>query len=158
VTAILILAIVLAAIIVGFSPRHTPITPISRPFPLLDGGVSSLGKEGMNVTQGSALQLNVTLTSLTDQELTIPIENLTLSGFNNTSWDTSVPQNKVLNYIFSTNQLVLQPHGSNSTVLTVNIAEDAPLGQYVFTVELGNGQVTHVGGIGLTVRVTPQLK
>jgi uncharacterized membrane protein len=150
------MAIVVALVYVRFSPRITP-PPLNTPIPLLDGNVSSLGEEDMNVTQGSALQVNVTLTSLTDQELTIPIENLTLSGFNNTSWDTSIPQNKVLNYTFSINQLVLQPRGSNSTVLTINIAEDAPLGQYAFTVELGNWQVTQFGGIGLTVRVTPKL-
>lgn len=151
------MAVVLAAVYVGFRNNSSHV-PINTPIPLLDGNVSSLGEEDMNVTQGSALQVNVTLTSRADQELTIPIENLTLSGFNNTRWDTSIPQNKVFNYTFSTNQLVLQPHGSNSTVLTINVAEDASLGQYVFTIELGNWQVTHFGGISVIVRVTPKLE
>ena len=133
-------------------------TAISHPNPLLDVNVSSLGEEDMNVTQGSTLQVNVTLTSLTVQELTIPIQNLTLSGFNNTSWDNSIPQNELLNYTFSTNQLVLQPHESTSVVVTLEIAEDAPLVQYLFTVELGNSQVTHIGGISIIVGVTPKLE
>ena len=159
VTVVLIIAIILALAYIGFSPSNAPV---GTPIPLLMSSISSLGKEDMNVSQGSALQINVTLTSRADYELTVTLENLTLNGVNNssdyTSWDTSIPQNKVLNYTFSINQLVLQPHGSKSTVLTVNIAEDAPLGQYALTVELGNAQVTYVGGIGLTVRVTPKLK
>ena len=74
-------------------------TAISHPIPVLDVNVSSLGEEDMNVTQGSTLQVNVTLTSLTDQELTIPFENLTLAGFNNTAWDNSIPQNKLFKLI-----------------------------------------------------------
>jgi len=132
-------------------------TAISHPIPVLDVNVSSLGEEDMNVTQGSTLQVNVTLTSLTDQELTIPFENLTLAGFNNTAWDNSIPQNKLFNYTFSTNQLVLQPHESKSTVVTLEIAEDAPLVKYLFYIELGNSQVTQLSAVGLPVRVTPKL-
>ena len=132
-------------------------TVISHPIPVLDVNVSSLGEEDMNVTQGSTLQVNVTLTSLTDQELTIPFENLTLAGFNNTAWDNSIPQNKLFNYTFSTNQLVLQPHESKSTVVTLEIAEDAPLVKYLFYIELGNSQVTQLSAVGLPVRVTPKL-
>ena len=132
-------------------------TGISHPIPVLDVNVSSLGEEDMNVTQGSTLQVNVTLTSLTDQELTIPFENLTLAGFNNTAWDNSIPQNKLFNYTFSTNQLVLQPHESKSTVVTLEIAEDAPLVKYLFYIELGNSQVTQLSAVGLPVRVTPKL-
>ena len=62
--------------------------------PLLDVNLSNLRQ---NVTQGSTLQVNITLTSRAEQELTIPIENLTLTGFNNTAWDNSIPQNKLLN-------------------------------------------------------------
>ena len=154
VTAIILIVVFVTILIIGFSFRPTPF---STPVPLLFGEVSSLGEEDMNVSQGSTLQVNVTLTSNTDQELTIPIENLALSGFNNTSWGTSIPQNKVFNYTFSASKLVLQPYESNSTVLAVDIADDAPLGQYALSIELGDWQVTYVGDIGLTITVVPNL-
>ena len=109
--------------------------------PLLDVNLSTWRE---NVTQGSTLKVNVTLISRADQELTIPIENLKLAGFNNTAWDNPIPQNKLFNYTFSNNELVLQPNESKSTVLTLEIAEDAPLVQYLFYIELGNSQITNL--------------
>jgi hypothetical protein len=156
--AFIVIAIGTAALILGFS-LCIPPTPINTSIPLLDGEVSSLGEEDMNVIQGSALQINVTLTSKSDQELTIPIEGLKIAAFNDIEWDTSIkPQNKVLNYTFGASQLVLQPHKSNSTVLTVYMAEDASVGQYALAIALGNGQVTDFYGIGLIVRVMPKLE
>lgn len=153
--------VVLLAIIVVLAflvlKNSLPGTPFSTPYPLIDGSVSSLASEGMNVTQGSTLQVNVTLTSFADQKLTVPIENLTLAGFNNKAWDNSLSQNELFNYTFSNNELILQPYETNSVVLTLKVAEDAPLVQYLFYVELGNWEVTHFGGIGLTLRVTPKL-
>ena len=121
--------------------------------PLLDVNLSNLRQ---NVTQGSTLQVNITLTSRAEQELTIPIENLTLTGFNNTAWDNSIPQNQLFNCTFSTEQLVLQPHESKTTVLTIETAEEAPLVQYVFDVWLGNSEVTQLNAASLTIRVTPK--
>jgi cell division protein FtsL len=109
--------------------------------PLLDVNLSTWRE---NVTQGSTLKVNVTLISRADQELTIPIENLKLAGFNNTAWDNPIPQNKLFNYTFSNNELVLQQNESKSTVLTLEIAEDAPLVQYLFYIELGNSQITNL--------------
>lgn len=155
---ILVIAVISAVVYEHF--RSFPSPPergdvIYHTPPLVDANLSSWGD---NVTQGSTLQVNVTLISRTDQELTIPIENLTLAGFNNTAWDNSIPQNKLFNYTFSTNQLVLQPHESKTTVLTLEIAEDAPLVQYLFYIELGNSQVTHLGAVSLAIRVTPKLE
>jgi hypothetical protein len=123
--------------------------------PLLDVNLSTWRE---NVTQGSTLKVNVTLISRADQELTIPIENLKLAGFNNTAWDNPIPQNKLFNYTFSNNELVLQPNESKSTVLTLEIAEDAPLVQYLFYIELGNSQITQLEAVSLTIGVTPKLK
>jgi hypothetical protein len=151
---IVLLAIIVSAVLIL---KTSPSTPFSTPCPLIDGNVSSLGSEGMNVTQGSTLQVNVTLTSFADQKLTVPIENLKLAGFNNTAWDNSLPQNELFNYTFSNNELILQPYESKFVVLTLEVAEDAPLVQYLFYIELGNWEVTHFGGIGLTLRVAPKL-
>ena len=123
--------------------------------PLLDVNLSTWRE---NVTQGSTLKVNVTLISRADQELTIPIENLKLAGFNNTAWDNPIPQNKLFNYTFSNNELVLQQNESKSTVLTLEIAEDAPLVQYLFYIELGNSQITQLEAVSLTIGVTPKLK
>ena len=123
--------------------------------PLLDVNLSTWRE---NVTQGSTLKVNVTLISRADQELTIPIENLKLAGFNNTAWDNHIPQNKLFNYTFSNNELVLQPNESKSTVLTLEIAEDAPLVEYLFYIELGNSQITQLEAVSLTIGVTPKLK
>ena len=123
--------------------------------PLLDVNLSTWRE---NVTQGSTLKVNVTLISRADQELTIPIENLKLAGFNNTAWDNPIPQNKLFNYTFSNNELVLQPNESKSTVLTLEIAEDAPLVEYLFYIELGNSQITQLEAVSLTIGVTPKLK
>ena len=123
--------------------------------PLLDANLSTWRE---NVTQGSTLKVNVTLISRADQELTIPIENLKLAGFNNTAWDNPIPQNKLFNYTFSNNELVLQPNESKSTVLTLEIAEDAPLVEYLFYIELGNSQITQLEAVSLTIGVTPKLK
>ncbi len=154
-----ILVIAVVSVVVYEHFRGFPSPPergdvIGHNPPLLDASLSSSGD---NVTQGSTLQVTVTLTSRTDQELTIPI-NLTLAGFNNTAWDNSIPQNQLFNYTFSTNELVLQPNESKSTVLTLEIAEDAPLVDYLFHVELGNWQITDLGGISLPVKVTPKAK
>jgi len=123
--------------------------------PLLDVDLSTYRE---NVTQGSTLRVNVTLISLADQELTILIENLKLAGFNNTAWNNSTPQNKLFNYTFSNNELVLLPNESKSTVLTLEIAEDAPLVQYLFYIELGNSQVTQLSAVSLAIGVTSKLK
>ena len=123
--------------------------------PLLDVNLSTWRE---NITQGSTLKVNVTLISRADQELTIPIENLKLAGFNNTAWDNPIPQNKLFNYTFSNNELVLQPNESKSTVLTLEIAEDAPLVEYLFYIELGNSQITQLEAVSLTIGVTPKLK
>jgi hypothetical protein len=154
--AVLVIATVLIVAYVGLNSGESPL---GTPIPLLDGHVSSLGGEDLTVSQGSALQLNVTLTSRTEQKLTIAPQNLTLNGVSNSSdypsWDTSIPQSEVLSYAFDAEQLVLQPYESNSTVLTISIAEDAPLGQYALSIDLKNVQGTQqVGGIGLTITVT----
>lgn len=87
----------------------------------------------------------------------MPLENLTLAGFNNTAWDNSISQNKLFNYTFSTNELILQPYESNYAVLTLEIAEDAPSVQYLFFIELGNSEVIQLSAVSLAVRVTPKL-
>jgi hypothetical protein len=134
--------------------------------PLIECKLSNLREEDttvyiMNVTQGSTQQVDFTLTSKTDQELTIPLDlelmvlhsetyNGELDCFfpspdtANCYYYNQSAQNKLFNYTFSPSQLGLQPHQSNSTIITLEIVKDAPLGFYAFNIMLGNfGGVTH---------------
>ncbi len=128
-----------------------------------------------NVSQGLPLEVNVTFTSLTNLPIIIPIENLTVTYYNSTvdlhSWinnniNYSLIQQQAFNYFFSLNQLTLQPNMSNSTLLTINLAQNAPIGQYSIDINLGNVQavnanensqlLSYSGTLGLEIIVTPK--
>lgn len=98
-----------------------------------------------NISQGVLLQVNLTFTSITDQQIVIPLENLTVTYYNtlvnrhnfiSTSDNYSIIQ-EAFNYSFSLNPIPLQPLRSNSTLLTINVANDAPLGQYTLDIRTG---------------------
>lgn len=125
-------------------------------------------------TRGSTQQVNFTLTSITDQNLMIPID-FGLSAFHSENYDGELDcfipsnnptrfyynesaQDKLFNYSFSHNQLILQPHESNSTIITLEIADIAPPGFYAFSVKLGNWEVTQRKSFQLDVVVEPKLE
>jgi hypothetical protein len=127
---------------------------------------SSLGKEDMNVTQGSVLQINITLSSWSSQETMATIDDFDLEGISDSphsivlgNWNESIPQSTVLNYTFSITQLILEPDGSNYTILTVNIAEDAPPVVYCFEIHtrlFEAGVFRYTSGDPLYIWVTPK--
>lgn len=123
--------------------------------PLVECDVTNLGEDTtiriINATQGSTQQVNFTYTSKTDQELTIPLDlklMILISETYDGELDSFFPspdtpnhfhynqsaQNTVFSYNFSPNQLVLQPYESNSSILTLEVVEDAPLGFYIFEI------------------------
>lgn len=108
----------------------------------------------LNVTQGATLQVNMTITSCLDTELSLPFENLTIKTYNTTTWDSSKPQEKIFNYTFSQNPLILPPNGNNSCILTLKMAKDAPIGEYQMYVKCGNTTLTYVGGSNFKLTVT----
>lgn len=108
----------------------------------------------ITVAQGSTFQVNITLTCYLDTELSLPFENLSLRGYNNTSWQSSTPQEKIFNYTFSENPLILPPNGKGSCILTVTFANDAPVGDYLLFVKYGKTDLTYVAGGNLRVTVT----
>jgi hypothetical protein len=108
----------------------------------------------LNVTQGATLQVNMTITSYLDIELALPFENLTIKTYNNATWDSSKPQDKIFNYTFSQNPLILPPNANNSCILTLKIANDAPIGEYQMYVKCGNTTLTYVGGSNFKLTVT----
>jgi uncharacterized membrane protein len=105
----------------------------------------------------------MTFTSITNQPIMIPIENLSahyinstvdlqrwINGYDNYSF---VPQ-QAFNYSFSVNQVTLQPYMSNSILLTINIPEDAPLGRYAIRINLGNVEVVNADENSLSYSAT----
>jgi hypothetical protein len=127
-----------------------------------------------NLTQGSTQQVNFTLTSITDQILIIPLDfrllafhSETYSGELDSLISSNDPtrfrynenaQDKLFNYAFSCNQLILQPHQSNSTIITLEIADIAPSGFYAFSIRLGNSEVTQRKSCQLDVVIEPKLE
>jgi len=123
--------------------------------PLVECKVTNLREDTniriINVTQGSTKLVNFTFTSITDQKLTIPLDLKLMSLISETydcELDSFIPspdtpnhfhynqsaQNKLFNHIFSPSQLVLQPYESNSSILRLEVVEDAPLGFYIFQI------------------------
>ncbi len=107
-----------------------------------------------NVTQGSTWQKSLTIYLSSEKEVSIPIENLTRLYYNKTS-NFLENQENILTYTFCPNPLIVS-HGHNTTVLTVTMAEDAPIGRYDLIWGLGNSNITNIGGYGLIVRVNPK--
>jgi hypothetical protein len=116
---------------------------------------SSVPLRGGNITQGMAFTVNLTVSSLADKELTIPL-GLSLKTLENVGWLPPLDEATVFNSTFVPNPLVLQPCGQSFAFLTVRLADDALLGTYVFNVELGNSEETHVEGISFLVDVSPK--
>lgn len=119
------------------------------------------GYEGFfnNISQGLKLQVNIIFTSIGDQSLTLPIENLKVTYYNNNvdlhKWindngNYSLLQQQAFDYQFIPTLVTLQPKMSNSTILTMNIAQDAPTGQYSIEINIGNGT------IGLEIIIIPK--
>jgi hypothetical protein len=151
----LIVSIVLAAVIIISSMSIVYIsnrTAVATPESLYFAGYAPVGRNSwggaLNVTQGSTQQINYTLTSMCPSQFTVPFENLTLTSYdsfynnwnNVTDWNPSIPQDTIFNYTVSQSQLTLQPNTSNSTVITIRWAGNAPTGRYIISVNLGQAE------------------
>jgi len=156
----------------AISPRGTPIALYDHNFSALNPQVTEVsGLNGFfnNVSQGLPLQVNVTFTSKTDQPITIPIENLTVTYYNSTvnlhsifstNDNYSSIQQQAFNYSFSQKELALQPDLSNSTLLTIDLAQNAPTGQYTIEIRIGqvktSNSIPYFATIELEMIVTPK--
>ena len=132
------------------TPSSTILEPSIKPFPLISISVYPNYYKMENISQGATFQENITITSQVETQ--VPL-NLTLTGYNNTSWISSTPQEELFNYTFTPNELNLNENGSSSSILTIQLAEDVPLGRYVFYIGVGKEQITHVGGNTINVEV-----
>jgi hypothetical protein len=176
--AIMIVAVVIVLALYSLTPKSTPPMLYNCNFSVLNPQVTEVaGYDGFlnNVSQGLLLQVNITFTSITNQPITIPIENVTVTYYNSTvnlhRWvddngNYSLIQQQAFNYSFSLNQLTLQPERSNSTLLVINLAQNAPIGQYSLDINLGNVKainadensqlLSYSGPVGLEMIVTPK--
>lgn len=141
------------------NPDTTPVSSVIPPYEcsftaLNPQNAQVPGYSGFyNVSQGSRLQMNVTFTSVSNQLVTISIENLTVTYFTSTvnlhsvtsgEGNYSILQQSAFTCSFSPNQLTIQPYASNSTLLSINLTQNAPTGQY--TIDMNLGQVGGVTG------------
>ena len=112
----------------------------------------------MNITQGQTLQLNITIRSYKNQKLTIPLSNVNLKVPNTDDYISIEPENNLIKYHFRDNQLILEPNGFNSTILTLNPEELTPIGKYRFLIDIGEFVVdaTYHESIFFTVIVNPK--
>ncbi len=138
------------------STPNTSPTPefSSKPLPLIYVTIYPADHGDENVAQGSTFQENITITSKTDIELVIPLGNLTITDRDYPSWGFGIPQGEIFNYTFTPDQLILKPYGLNSSLLTIHLAEDAPLGNCVFFFDMGNPHQTHLSGGSVYVTIT----
>ncbi|MEM2110889.1 MAG: hypothetical protein QXX08_03315 [Candidatus Bathyarchaeia archaeon] len=128
------------------NPSNTP-APSFKPPPLLDIGLSPW--ENISATQGGSCQINITLSSKSDKnEFTIPLKLVLARYMGAKSIDQA---EKTLSWIFNPNPVVLKPKETKSTVLTINVAEDAPSGEYIFLIEVNQGGLC---GATFTLTVT----
>jgi hypothetical protein len=147
IASILVVAILVAALGIAILLRNNE-QPKQTTHPSLEVFylVNVANYSYVNVTQGMTAHINVTFTSVTNQPIEIPIENLTLSTYSSTInpkvWadneNSSLIQSDVCTYNFSFDSLLLQPSTSNTTVLSIQFADNAPVGQYYFNVHIGH--------------------
>jgi hypothetical protein len=152
VSIIVIVAVIFGIIYVIYSSQFHPTgTPINTPIILYDHTVyvDNIATYTLNASQGLTQQLNLTLTAYeSSPPIAVPIGNINLIAYNNTidysnNWDTrvwnkSLVQSSVFNYSIGLKTLTLQPNMPNSTLVTINWADNAPAGRYTAEIYLGN--------------------
>jgi hypothetical protein len=158
VVVIVIAIIIIGIIYLGYSsqihPHNTPVPQIIFSAntsvvngPMINNPFFPPPNYYTNVTQGNNLKVNVTITSTGPEEF-VYIKNLQVWWYNHnvllTTWDDpeddtgnpSIIQMSAFNYTSSPNSVSLQPFTSNSTIITLHIAKDAPTGQYSMYINL----------------------
>jgi hypothetical protein len=148
--AIMMVIIAVTIVVVVGLRYKLDINPVPTPRLLYDVNISPQHlddiKNVINTTQGTAVHINLTLTSECDTQMAIPIEEVKLSGYSEnvtsiwggSNWDKPLVQKSVFNYSLSLDKLTLQPKMSNFTIITISLADTAPVGRYTIYLDLGN--------------------
>jgi hypothetical protein len=152
--AVLAIIIVIVAIISAyyFLESNSHQSSPSKPLPLVELNLAPSGS--LNATQGGVTSVNVTLTSLNMSETAIPL-SLVLQAYNNTPLDSPTSHNELFSSTFTLNPIVLKSNETETSTLTLHVAEGAPTGKYTFLVEFGNAEIHHLVGATLELNVAP---
>lgn len=154
---LVVLTAILAYVALAPKPKITPHS--TPPIPFIADFSTSDSKANIpnyprwfNVSQGATLAVNLTIQSKTGEMLSIPV-SLQVAYYNTTvelgGWIYTLNnytdlQEKTFTYSLNANPLTLQPIMSNSTIITLNIAKDAQIGEYIVQVNMEippNGEV-----------------
>ena len=147
--AVVVIAVLVGTIYLGYSSQTHPVSTPILLYNYMVYSNTGVFTSTLNASQGLTQQLNLTLTAMNfSPSIAVPIDNIKLTAYNSTinyggNWDTSgwnnsVVQSSVFNYSFSLTALTLQPNKSNSTIITINWARNAPTGRYTAEINLGN--------------------
>jgi hypothetical protein len=74
--------------------------------------------------------------------------------FSNWTYYDISPQEKTFNYTFNPNPLNIASMQTNSSILTVELAKDIPIGDYTMVIAFGNSQLTNKSGDTFSLTVT----
>ena len=135
----------------NYLQQHSMPLPY-KPTPLIDFEVEYLTSRDVNLTQNADFTLNLTINSLADKELVIPLSLELYSVFRDGVQDVN-PEVSGFDYWFEPSSVIIEPSGSNSTLLTVRFSSDADTVEYDFRIQFGNSAEHHVGATMLRIDV-----
>lgn len=124
-------------------PRETPL--------ILPNLESITPKDSL--TKGMTLTCNFTVSSLADKELTIPLSFKLYMITDGYGHEVNLQEAGFYGCRISTEVLVLEPFGTLSTLVTLEVSEDVEVGEYQLNIVTGNWEVTHVSGATLNFDV-----
>jgi hypothetical protein len=147
VVAVLILILALAAVFfVVIRAGIPPSTPVPNYF-------IHTNPQTFSVPQGSTITVNITVDSILDKKMSISFGNLTIEQYQYMNLTRVENQKQIFNYTFYPDPIIVPPNGNSTGVLTVNFAEDAPLGQYQMDY-FEKSNISYQTGSGFLLNIT----
>jgi outer membrane protein assembly factor BamB len=114
----------------SFLPEHGPV-PERFNF--------TLSSNELEIVQGESFSITLYMTSLVSDSDATTNFSWYLGDYQNQSWSSTEPV--PLEIIFDPNQSILKYNETKTTIITINSAEDAPLGEYRVNLELNASTV-----------------
>ena len=144
--ALLLIALAFSVSIIGVLWYHAssleevplPSEPETEPYrgsgPEPEPYNVTLSPNNFEVTQGESFNTNLYLTSLVHETDATTTFSWFLIDYKDQPWPST--QSVPLEIIFNPNQPILKYHKPKTILITINSAEDAPLGEYRVNLEL----------------------
>ena len=121
----------------GSSPSDPSFLPHHGPEPERFNFTLSLNK--FEIVQGESFSITLHMTSLVSESDATTNFSWYLGEYQNQSWPSTEPV--PLEIIFDPNQTILKYNETRNTIITINSAKDAPLGEYRVNLELNASTV-----------------